>query len=366
MKRKIRPNKVVFIGALPPPLTGMTQVSADIVKLIKQKARVHVRSTSPAGSSRNVIYHVSRASKSIQAIFEIPFLRLIGFKSIYLPVDDKFGGVWTAIFAFVGRIMMMQVYLHHHSYYYIIEPTVVMKILVNVAGPRARHIVLCEEMKAVFSDMYGSAKEFIVSPNPVAEPEVEAELQVDDQGALKLGLLSNLTEEKGVFDFLQICDDLRAQGLNVHGVIAGPISSEVRERFLVDIGKRSEYIEWMGPVTGSSKEKFFSHINLFVFPTKYRTESFGLVILESLIRGVPVFAPRRGCICIFEELKDAYIIPLDQDFKSSVISKIFDLKFYKYDACDWQKTRSECSMLGNKMNDEHKRVQVSLVEVISS
>ena len=54
-------------------------------------------------------------------------------------------------------------------------------------------------------------------------------------------------------------------------------------------------MKWIGPVGGKSKAKIFSESRAFLFPILWN-EPFGLVVVESLLSGVPVIASRIGSL----------------------------------------------------------------------
>ncbi len=53
---------------------------------------------------------------------------------------------------------------------------------------------------------------------------------------------------------------------------------------------------YYGPVYGEKKTEFFSNLDVFLFPTKHKLETEGLVTLEALSSGIPVIATNLGCL----------------------------------------------------------------------
>jgi glycosyltransferase involved in cell wall biosynthesis len=129
-----------------------------------------------------------------------------------------------------------------------------------------------------------------------------------------IGLLSNLSEEKGVMEFLDLCQILQTEGLAVRAKLAGPfqdkqIESRVRAR-LAHLANT----EYVGPRRGAEKDEFYRGIDAFVFPTRYRNETEPLVILESLHNGVPVIAFGRGTIPELIDDSCGHVIAVGSDF----------------------------------------------------
>ena len=108
--------------------------------------------------------------------------------------------------------------------------------------------------------------------------------------------MSNLSREKGVFEFLDLAALTESSGLSVKGVLAGPFQDATTQQQVMARLARLEDVEYAGPKYGADKDDFFKEIDVFVFPTLYRNEAEPIVIHEALSRGIPVIAFGRGCI----------------------------------------------------------------------
>jgi glycosyltransferase involved in cell wall biosynthesis len=112
---------------------------------------------------------------------------------------------------------------------------------------------------------------------------------------LTVGHLSNLALEKGLEEVIRFGRAAIGQGKVAKVVLAGPFVGKA-EGALVNAVASEPGFEYRGPVSGQRKEDFFRDIDIFVFPTRYRHESFGLVVWEAMLRGVPVIAYKAGCL----------------------------------------------------------------------
>jgi glycosyltransferase involved in cell wall biosynthesis len=358
-------SAVVFVGPVPPPVAGMHMVNADMIGRLKELTKVYTINTSPGSVNRGLRYHLRKTSRAIRGLASFVGYRFKGVNTVYASVDDRWGGLWNMMFIAIARLTGMNITLHHHSYYYIVHPTMIMRMMVALAGPSALHVTLCDEMTEGFGQLYPRAKHFFSAPNSVASPPVRGLAPSVREHGLTLGLLSNLTEEKGLFDFITIFERLLASGVAQNAILAGPVDPGVLERLNQKLSEHGDRIKWVGPVSGETKEAFFENIDVFVFPTRYRTESFGLVLLEALMRGVPVIAPERGCVCVFRQVEQALIVPLDQDFSNAAIAHLAVLGGRKLSSQEKSLIRKSCSLQGAALNARHLARQAELAKAIA-
>jgi len=66
--------------------------------------------------------------------------------------------------------------------------------------------------------------------------------------------------------------------------------------------KAASDVEYVGPLYGEHKERFYRQLDVFLFPTNYANEAEPLVIYEAMRQGVHVIACDRGSIA--EMLRD--------------------------------------------------------------
>lgn len=319
---------VCFVGHLPPPLHGMAAINASVVERLRLQVHVFALNTAPNRPRHHVFYDLDKGMRALSIIVRIMAARMAGARSFYGSVDDGLGGLWTSAFVLVARLCGYRLFLHHHSFRYVDSHRRVMELLTKIAGQECCHVVLCKTMGKKLELRYHSIKRTLVVPNEVSNPVVLTQEATEQkfEKTIVLGLLSNLMFEKGVVDFVRIVEQARAEGINVRGILAGPAWNAEVEAFIVAaLARNGSALRWIGPVFGQSKEDFFAAIELFVFPTKYPSEAYPLVLLEALIHGRPIIAPDRGCIGSFRPLKSATIVDAGDDFVAATISHLASL-----------------------------------------
>lgn len=103
--------------------------------------------------------------------------------------------------------------------------------------------------------------------------------------------LAMVCEEKGVGVVIDACKRLRAADVPFRCVVAGRASSEDELCGLRDrAAELGDALTFVGPVTGTAKWALFAEADVFCFPTYYASESFGLVVVEAMMAGLPVVA----------------------------------------------------------------------------
>lgn len=342
----------------------MSAVNQQMVQALKERVGVEIISVRPDTGVRGLSYHISKSRRALWALPLLVRARIRGARLLYASVDDGLGGVWLLAFLIFARLLRLKVYLHHHSYRYLLDRTALMAAIAAIAGPDACHVMLCDKMTADFRAFYPRAGRYFVAPNSVPRPPGAVKRPTSNGPGLWLGFLSNLTFEKGVAEFIEIVEKARAGGADVRGRIAGPaMGAEVTAFIRSRCEAMNGALEWIGPVHGESKEQFFAGIDVFVFPTKYRTESFGLVLLEALIRGVPVIAVGRGCADVLSQVAGATIVPLADDFVASAGRLIADIA---HEPSLREGLSRAAALEGGAMNETHHERQMALADEMAA
>lgn len=111
--------------------------------------------------------------------------------------------------------------------------------------------------------------------------------------------LSNLIESKGAFVLLEACRILRDREIDFICDFVGKESKDISaERFCSEVKKKQleSNVIYRGPKYNEEKEYHWKLASLFVFPTYYEDETFGLVIVEAMQHGLPVVTTNEGGI----------------------------------------------------------------------
>ena len=238
-------------------------------------------------------------------------------KRLYLVANSQAGLYLTAALAFVAGRLGYSVYLHHHVYSYINNYDRRMARIDRWIGASGVHVVHCKKMVDDFRRRYRSRCSFaIVLPSAVT---IDMSLVGPmPQGPLRLGMLSNLTMAKGVGDAIATFAALKNSGRQVTLSLAGPAYEQAAKRHIdLAVADHPGLVTRLGPVYGDDKAKFFAEIDVLLFPTQYKHESWGIVLNEALAAGVPVITNDRGCSSIVVGDRAGLVVPDPAQFVAS-------------------------------------------------
>lgn len=284
------------IGQTPPPITGYSLITARMIAVLAETADIETINISP-GNRQGFNKHIHKGGQVLRACWRIAIQRNTASLA-YLGCEGDWGLIYTFGLALTARLFGYSILLHHHSFSYIDRRSTIMRVILMVGGEGISHIFLCTTMRQRFQARYQPVQRSRIISNAafVEHPEHPLEDQVHLR-PLRIGLLSNLTKEKGLHTFLDLVRNLKNSGFEVQGVLAGPIALEDDKRLVAAAETElAGALAYVGPIYGEAKERFYSDIDIFVFPTHYANEAQPTVLFEALAFGNWVVAYDRGCI----------------------------------------------------------------------
>ncbi len=314
---------VVMVGAFPPPVHGMSAVNAAVrEQLCQYEASPIVIDTAAKNLDRSILSRFSRLPKIVTGLIRLATTLHIAQGSFYMSVSGGFGQIYEIAFVWVARLKGLNIYLHHHSYAYLRNKNRMTSMLITSAGPNATHITQCKRMASRLQELYPVATTVAPVSNTVFMPLNAITERKPPEKLSTVGFISNVCREKGIFEFLEIIESPEAEKLDLRAKIAGPFQdSETEQKVRARLAKcrRADYV---GPKYGEEKNKFFSSIDVLIFPTVYDNETEGIVNHESMSHGIPVITYGRGCIP--EIVKDDWglVIEPGQKFSPAALDKL--------------------------------------------
>lgn len=287
-----------FIAHLPPPVNGFSTINMLMLEKLKKHSNTITfdRAKISADAKNGLIYGFISWVKLVLNYF----VQIINNKgNVYIGLSGGFGQILDAPFIVISKIFGRKIFIHHHTFGYLYKKNTINRIIFSMVR-NDNHIALCAEMKKALQQEYNikekcitiiSNSAFIKGTQSNYNKETKPHLIAND---IKIGYLSNITKEKGIFLFISILKFLQEKNITFSAKIAGPIESIIQEQFFQELSRIST-ARYIGAVYGAEKESFFDSIDLLIFPS-HASEAEPVTIHEALNAGVKVIAAERGCI----------------------------------------------------------------------
>lgn len=286
---------LLMVGAFPPPVRGMPVVNASVrAQLRRMGVCPLVVNLSARGLERSMSARLARLPAVLSGLWRVASVHGRRVGMVYMSVSGGVGQVYEILFLLLARLYGMRPFLHHHSFAYLNERSWLTGWLVRVAGQKAVHITQSQGMAERLRNRYG-AQVVVAISNAVFLVEEEGTVTVRSK-LRTAGFFSNISSEKGVFEFLDLFAAARDKGLGIQGRLAGPFQDIGTERRVMERLAMLPNVEYVGPKSGADKDEFFAGIDVLIFPSRYENETEGIVNHEAMSRGIPVIAYGRGCI----------------------------------------------------------------------
>ena len=291
---------MICLVDLPRPVHGVANINKVMLReFVESGLEVKVINTVPSYAwflFPNKAWTICKALHTFYCFIKFFFHSVFNVGGIvYRPINGGFGQVYDLVYLFLAKIFLNRIYIHHHAFDYINKYKVLFYLVNFVAGNKAVHIVLGDKMGEALSELYRIEKKNIRVVSNLAffeQPVIQQRKNFD--GKLKLGYLANLSIEKGVKSFVDVCRSLKVMGVNYEAKIAGPFSDSRSERVVRSIIEENDAVEYVGPLYKEDKTEFYQSLDCFVFPSKNEAEP--LVLYEAALFGAYLVGTRYGCM----------------------------------------------------------------------
>ena len=289
------------IGPFPPPVHGMGKnllvFYNSLCKAVgkQQVAKIDI---SPGSLTRGGKYHATKILKVLFGTLKVFFLGLLNFSKrnvIYMPVDAGWGVIYSTLLLSISRLLGMDIFIHHRSYAYINRHSKLMRVFVFIGGKNSTHIFLCKNQEEKYRKFYKFIGKSIVVSNAGHVEPARAKKDKNNKKII-IGFLSNISEEKGILDTIEIFKVLKNQNYPIELHIAGPFDNKSAEELVKENIRALKGVQVFGPVYELDKHNFFSNIDILIFPTKYKNEAQPNVVFEAMSYFVRPITTNIGCL----------------------------------------------------------------------
>jgi glycosyltransferase involved in cell wall biosynthesis len=316
MEKKSTTIKILLIGPLPDPITGLSLANQTI------KDNLAKYSDSYTITSINMSYH------RLERLGSFSFAKVIFYSKLYknlfqifnadilyiTPGLTFFGVLKYAPFVYIAKMQGKEIITHIHGNYLHLEyqnasswKKLVMRAILSQTD---KGIVLSKSLICNMTPFIDKKNIYILEnfvEDPVF-PEKE-EVKIFHTDYLRILYLSNLIPEKGIFDLLKALLILQEKNIKFTAQIAGAIDDDHKTKLREMLDKLSAHVHYLGIVRGHAKKRALMESNIFVFPTYYRMEGQPIAILEAMATGNVILTTRHaGIPDIFNENENGYYI----------------------------------------------------------
>lgn len=346
-------RRISVTAVMPGTKNGMTLMTQRIVNDMRQRYDVRLCDIGGGYRRSDWRWRVRKAWQSFQSGLRIATWSADPGECLYVPVNSH-GGLLYNVWQFaMGRMRGFQIVAHHHGWSYLYARDRRMDWLLTVAGRDAIHVLACPEMLHDLQTVYQrEVRSAFVTPGVVGPAIADSAPQKPASKSprrFRVGMLSNLMISKGVGEAIDTFECLRANDRDVELHLGGPIRDpEAGQRIESAIARHGDRVRHLGPIYDAAKDDFYRGLDVFIFPTLYRNESWGIVLNEALMAGVPVATYQRGCTGYL--VGDAgLVVPAGGGFPKLAAEQI---EVWMDDPAQFESARVAASRRGQELGDE--------------
>ena len=298
---------MIFIGPFPKPVHGQSLATQSMLEFFLDSGfSLKKIDVSPTG-----------LSKILMHLYAFVVILFFTKTSVYISLNSNKGLILNILLVLVARLKGSKLYLHYHAYDHIRRKSKLLYWLMKFAGKNTCHIVLGETMARDLRKCTDFELDICVVNNSKLI-HLNSSLQKQRSSFVKIGHLSNLTQEKGLTHTIDTAIYLK-DFFPIQLYLAGPTTSEyVQKEISRAEDVLGENLKYLGPLYGGEKDKFYSEIDYFIFPSQYKNEAEPLVVLEALSAAVPVIASNIGCITDDLGATGGISLNIDEHFATNV------------------------------------------------
>jgi glycosyltransferase involved in cell wall biosynthesis len=312
-------NKILFILPLPPPIHGASIVGMNIKESLFINKNFNCRYINLNLSKE--IDDIGKSSFSkfyryICILFNLLFnLLLYRPNLVYLTLTSKGIGFYKdAFFALLVKFLGFNIVYHFHNKgIRDCQNNLFDNWLYKMVFQNATIILLS---KLLYPDIEKYVPEDKVYYCPNGIPDIFSDLHLLKQShftnIINILFLSNLIVSKGVYILLESCAILQQKNITFQITFVGSFGDINRDEFTKKVKSLNldNKVFYLGKKIGIEKEYVYKNADIFVFPTYYHNETFGLVNLEAMQNCLPVITTNEGAISeVVDNGVTGFIIP---------------------------------------------------------
>ncbi|MFW5982890.1 MAG: glycosyltransferase family 4 protein [bacterium] len=308
--------KILFILHVPPPVHGSSVVGQNIKEslIINQSFNCNYINLGTSRTvdeiGKNALQKLGRYLSIINQVLK----QLITNKPqlCYIAITAKGTAFYKdAVIALLVKLFRVKLVYHFHNKGVSTRQNKTMDNFLYQQVFRNTHAILLSKYLYPDVEKYFTLERVHYCPNGISETAISRQPSANSNHT-EILFLSNLIESKGVFVLLEACKILKQKGIAFHCTIVGGEGDVDAHQFQKKVEELdlSDQVIYVGKKYGTEKKEFFLSADIFVFPTYYYYETFGLVNLEAMQHYLPIVSTFEGGIPdIVENERTGYLVP---------------------------------------------------------
>jgi len=316
-------HHICMLGAFPPPVHGMAWLNYAMGEYLRSiGVQVHIVELSASSLDRRWFSRATkwrRVARGFLRYARLVFLRKI--KTVYLTLSGGYGQAFEIVFILVARLARVRMIVHHHSFAYLLHPNRLTSLLCRCCGPETLHVSGSTGMSQLLHDIYGINNVVALSNAALVGQQFPCKTRVRSS-IRTIGFMGNISQEKGISEFLELAKLLEESEITTRVLIAGPFQDPSVEGFVRNTLSALSRAEYVGAKYGAEKSAYFDEIDVLIFPSKYDNETDPVTVYEAMASGVPVIAWDRGCLSNIIVPNAGVLVPRNQAFVPAAIATI--------------------------------------------
>ncbi|HRO85548.1 MAG TPA: glycosyltransferase family 4 protein [Niabella sp.] len=296
-------SSILFLLHYPPPVHGAAMVGQ------------YIRESRPVNTSFTCKYINLGTSNTVDeigkgglkkwwrfiSIVAKTLVALLFFRPqlVYITLNSHGGGFYKdAMIALLVKIFGKKIVYHFHNKGVARnQDKWVDNFLYRIVFKNAYVILLS---KYLYPDIekYVPENRVFYCANGIPSVAQDVEVKAKNVQPGELLFLSNLIESKGLYILLEALSVIYKKGIPFHCTIVGGEGDVTAQQLQQKIQyfQLADTVSYAGKKYGKEKAEQFDRAAIFVFPTYYFNETFGLVLIEAMQMGLPVISTFEGGI----------------------------------------------------------------------
>ena len=319
----MKQTKVLLVGPFPNPISGVSIANLKVEEILENHHEYipgRINMSYPEFNDKVGAFSIKKLFFFIAINFKA--LRVFSFDNVYITPGQSFFGILKyALIILLSSLLGKEIIIHVHGNYlhqqYEVLSGIKKRIFKFLISRCKKGIVLSDSLLKNLNPVINPESIFVI-PNFADDNLLASNNEKSDQ--INIFYLSNLMEEKGIFQFLEAIEILNEKKIKFAAKIAGDIDATLKNDLLKRMDKINN-LDYLGIVKGGEKQDLLSWGTLFVLPTFYRMEGQPISILEAYATSNLVLTTNHAGISdIFEDEINGYYI--EKQSATSIVQKI--------------------------------------------